>query len=52
MSQMGIETGIDLDQCTAISKRVVEMLQHDTDSYILKAGASKDLRLELPKSQG
>ena len=52
MSQMGIETGIDLDQCIAISKRVVEMLQHDTDSYILKAGASKDLRLELPKSQG
>ena len=49
--QMGVDTGIDLDKCIAISRRVVEMLQHDTDSYILKAGASKDLRLELPKGQ-
>lgn len=48
---MGVNTGVDLDQCIAIGKRVVEMLQHDTDSYILKAGASKDLRLELPKGQ-
>lgn len=51
LDQMGVNSGVDLDQCIAIGKRVVEMLQHDTDSYILRAGASKDLRLELPKGQ-
>jgi len=51
LDQMGVNSGVDLDQCIAIGMRVVEMLQHDTDSYILKAGASKDLRLELPKGQ-
>ncbi len=51
LDQMGIATGIDLDKCMAISRRVVEMLNHSTDSYILKAGATKDLRFEMPKGQ-
>ena len=50
--EMNVETGIDLDKTMAISRKVVGMLQHDTDSYLLKAGACKDLRFELPKKQG
>lgn len=49
--EMGVETGIDLDQAMAISRRVVELLGHPTDSYILRAGKSKDLILELPQGQ-
>jgi len=52
MDEMGVATGIDLHKCIAAGKKVVGMLQHDTDSYILKAGATKDLKFELPKSQG
>lgn len=51
LDQISVATGIDLDKCIAIGHRVVEMLRHDTDSYILKAGATKDLRLALPKGQ-
>lgn len=49
--EMGVATGIDLDKATAISRRVVELLGHNTDSYLLRAGASKDLFRELPKGQ-
>lgn len=49
--EMGVETGIDLDRAMAISRRVVELLDHPTDSYILRAGKSKDLILELPQGQ-
>jgi len=48
-SEMGIETGIDLDKVIGCAKRVREILGHDTDSYILKAGKSKDLILESGK---
>ncbi|MDR1832636.1 MAG: hydroxymethylglutaryl-CoA lyase [Fusobacteriaceae bacterium] len=48
-SEMGIETGIDLDKVIGCAKRVREILGHDTDSYILKAGKSKDLVLESGK---
>lgn len=49
--EMGIETGIDLDLALAISRRVVELLGHNTDSYLLRAGKSKDLIRELPTGQ-
>ncbi|MCD8010145.1 MAG: hydroxymethylglutaryl-CoA lyase [Lachnospiraceae bacterium] len=49
--EMGVNTGVDIDKAIAISKRVVEMIGHSADSYILRAGKSKDLKLELPKGQ-
>lgn len=49
--EMGIETGIDLDQAMEISRRVVNILGHNTDSYLLRAGKSKDLILDLPTGQ-
>lgn len=50
-SQMHVETGIDLDKSIAISRKVVEMLGHSTDSYLLRAGKADDLIRELPKGQ-
>jgi hydroxymethylglutaryl-CoA lyase len=48
---MGVETGIDIDKVIAIGRKVTGMLGHTADSYILKAGKSADLKLELPKGQ-
>ena len=48
---MGIETGIDLDLALAVSRKVVGILGHNTDSYLLRAGKSKDLIRELPTGQ-
>lgn len=49
--EMNIETGIDLDRAMGISRRVVELVGHPTDSYLLRAGKSRDLIRELPKGQ-
>ena len=49
--EMNIETGIDLDRAMGISRRVVELVGHPTDSYLLRAGKSRDLIRELPKEQ-
>lgn len=49
--EMKIETGIDLDRAMGISRRVVELVGHPTDSYLLRAGKSRDLIRELPKGQ-
>lgn len=49
--ESGIETGIDLDKAIAISRKVVELVAHPTDSYILRAGKTKDLIKEIPKGQ-
>ena len=49
--ESGIATGIDLDKTIAISKKIVAILGHSTDSYILRAGKSKDLIRELPTGQ-
>lgn len=49
--EAGVETGVDLDQAMAISRRVVELVGHSTDSYLLRAGKSKDLIRELPTGQ-
>ena len=49
--EMQVETGIDLDKAMEISRRVVQLLGHSTDSYLLRAGKSKDLIRELPTGQ-
>jgi hydroxymethylglutaryl-CoA lyase len=49
--EMNVQTGIDLDRAMNISRRVVELVGHSTDSYLLRAGKSKDMIRELPKGQ-
>ena len=49
--EAGVETGINLDQAMAVSRKVVELVGHPTDSYLLRAGKSKDLIRELPTGQ-
>lgn len=49
--EMGVATGIDLDKAIEISRRVVALVGHSTDSYLLRAGKSKDLIRELPTGQ-
>lgn len=43
--ESGIETGIDIVKVMELSKRLRELLHHDLDSYILRAGRAKDLIL-------
>ncbi len=43
MEEMGVETGIDMVKLVGIAKNVRQIIGHDTDSYILRAGLSKDL---------
>ena len=50
--EMGIATGIDLDQLMDISRHVAEFLGHPTDSYLLRAGKASDLILDVPTRQG
>lgn len=49
--EMGVRTGIDLDKAMDISRSVVGFIGHSTDSYLLRAGKSKDLIRELPVGQ-
>ena len=49
--EMGVGTGVDLDKSMAVSRRLVQILDHTTDSYLLRAGKSKDLILDLPVKQ-
>lgn len=51
LSEMGVDTGIDLHKYMDISRKVTSILRHETDSYVLKAGATKDLKFDLPKKQ-
>lgn len=48
---MGIETGIDLDKIMDVSRLLVQIVGHATDSYLLRSGKSKDLIRELPTGQ-
>lgn len=41
--ESGIETGIDIVKVMALSRHLRTMLDHDTESYILRAGRSRDL---------
>lgn len=38
-----IATGIDIIKVIALSKKLRGLLNHDLDSYVLRAGRSKDL---------
>ena len=43
LDEMGIQTGVDVLKVMAISRKVSELLGHGMDSYVLRAGRSKDL---------
>ncbi|MDO4711048.1 MAG: hydroxymethylglutaryl-CoA lyase [Peptostreptococcaceae bacterium] len=43
MDEMGVYTGIDLLKLMDIAKEIQYHIGHTTDSYVLKAGRSKDL---------
>ena len=45
LDEMGIETGIDINRLINLGKEVQDKVEGSTDSYILKAGRSKDLIL-------
>ena len=47
----GVGTGIDLDKVLAVSRRLVELLGHATDSYLLRAGKASDLIREVPQKR-
>lgn len=51
LGEIGVECGIDLDKIMGVSRRLVEMVGHSTDSYLLRAGKSRDLIKELPTGQ-
>ena len=51
LDEMGVETGINCDKVIALSRRMTELIGHKADSYVLKAGQSKDLKLPLPVRQ-
>ena len=41
--EMGIETGVDIVKVMELSRTMRDLLGHDLDSYILRAGRAKDL---------
>ena len=43
MDEMGIKTGIDILKLIELSRNLQDMLGNEGDSYILKAGRTKDL---------
>ena len=43
MDEMGIETGVDVLKVMALSRKIGEIVGHGLDSYVLRAGRSKDL---------
>jgi len=49
--EMGVASGIDLDKTMEISRLLVQLFGHNTDSYLLRAGKSKDLIRDLPTGQ-
>ncbi|MDR3590373.1 MAG: hydroxymethylglutaryl-CoA lyase [Negativicutes bacterium] len=42
-AEMGIQTGVDIDQAIATAKKVREYVGHETASFILKSGKNSDL---------
>ncbi len=51
LHEMGVATGIDLDQAIVSAKQAQKIVGHETDSRILKAGKVSDLVLERPCGQ-
>ena len=49
--ECGVETGIDLDKVMRISRKVVDIVGHKTDSFLIRAGKRSELIRELPKGQ-
>ncbi|MDR3258949.1 MAG: hydroxymethylglutaryl-CoA lyase [Fusobacteriaceae bacterium] len=43
LSEMKINTGIDIDKVIGTGKKIREIIGHTTDSYILRAGKSSEL---------
>lgn len=43
LDEMGVETEIDIVKLVEVAKEIRQLVGHDTDSYILRAGRSKDL---------
>jgi len=41
--EMGIETGIDLDQTISLGNYIKQIVGHETSSFILKAGKCSDI---------
>ncbi|WP_341456298.1 hydroxymethylglutaryl-CoA lyase [Clostridium merdae] len=41
--ESGISTGVDIVKVMELSRTIQQLLNHDTDSYILRAGRSSDL---------
>jgi len=50
LTEMGIETGIDLDALIALARRVQEVVPHRLDSSMVRAGKRTDLK-PAPKEQ-
>lgn len=44
--EMDIETGVDIVKVMELSRKLKTMLNHDLDSYILRAGRARDLILD------
>ena len=43
LDEMGIETGVDVLKVMELSKKIRDIVGHNLDSYVLRAGRSKDL---------
>ena len=43
LDEMGIVTGVDVLKVMEMSRKIREIVGHDLDSYVLRAGRSKDL---------
>ena len=41
--EMGVQTGVNLDAMLEVSRKLTAMVEHPTDSYVLKAGKSSEL---------
>jgi hydroxymethylglutaryl-CoA lyase len=41
--EMGVQTGIDLDQVISLGKYITQIVGHETSSFILKAGKCSDI---------
>ncbi len=50
LTEMGVETGIDLDALIAVAKTVQQVVPHKLDSCMVKAGKRTDLK-PAPKAQ-
>ena len=50
IQEMGIETGIDIDKLLAVSRMLQQVIPHNLDTALLKAGKRTDLK-PAPKEQ-